>query len=78
MQFNTKEFSFKDRTFVAFASDLEAFHRCREIPRSILIESARTNIIKVFAFVVHERDGEGDSVCWVYKCEDLIVRIYND
>lgn len=57
-------FSYKDRTFAADISDLEAVHG--QIHLIFGIRSARTGAVVEFEYVGAERDPEGDIQFWEY------------
>jgi hypothetical protein len=90
---DSKQFSFKDNTFVAEASDFTGRVIERQIyddacDIGIAIRSSSTG--KIMKFFLHQikKDGEGDVMFWEYHicaddarvpgCKDLKVIIFND
>jgi hypothetical protein len=62
-------FSYKDQTFAADISDLEAVHGTVHVIFGI--RSARTGAVVRFNYAGSERDPEGDIQFWEYTSEYL-------
>jgi hypothetical protein len=62
-------FSYKDQTFTADISDLEAVHG--QVGVLFGIRSAKTGAVIKFKYVGVERDPEGDIQLWEYVSEYL-------
>lgn len=77
------KFTFKNNTFVAFASDLYQGKVSFTKNESIGVISEKTGKIAYFVFMKDEFDREGDLVCSSYMCidkglEHLKMKIFND
>ena len=61
------------KTFVTEASSIQYNGE-----KTIRIRSINTGNVKTFTFENEEKDAEGDTTSWNFKCENMKVIIFND
>lgn len=61
------------KTFTGDASEIGV-----SIQEFLSVRSHRTGEMRDFLNESIDRDDEGDILCWVYKCDDMNLVIFND